>query len=476
MSKASVLVVEDDNALREVLSETLQLAGYRVSCAGDGEQALKVLAQQNDIELVVSDVQMKPVDGHALMRAIREDYPALPVILMTAYGTVEKAVNAMRLGAADYLVKPFEADSLVSMVERLVKQAQISRKKVSTNKRQKNINDTFIAVDNRSQEMAQIAKRVACTDVTVMITGESGVGKEVVSRFIHQHSARADGPFVAINCAAIPENMLESVLFGYEKGAFTGAYQSRAGKFEQAQGGTLLLDEVTEMDLGLQAKLLRVLQEREVERLGGRNPISLDVRIIATTNRDFHQLVADGQFREDLFYRLNVFPLNILPLRERLLDILPMAKQLLARYSINADGRTSPSSFSQAAKDVLMNHRWPGNVRELDNVIQRAMILKQGSVIDAADIHFEQSGVLACSGFSNTAFSHSENMPVEETPQIPAKNALSSDLLSHEKELIMSALASRGSRKAAAEKLGISPRTLRYKLARLRDAGVAIPA
>ena len=507
MSKVTVLVVEDDGALREVLSETLQLANFEVHTAQDGKEALQILSRHQNIALVVSDVQMKPMDGNGLMLAMKTEFPSIPIILMTAYGTVERAVNAMRFGASDYLVKPFESASLIAMVSRFTSQSgtkenlknltdsEKASQPTGTNKTRKkskpflssgkqNDND-LIAVDSRSQEMVQVARRVAATDVTVMLTGESGVGKEVVSQFIHQHSLRANGPFVAINCAAIPENMLESVLFGYEKGAFTGAHQAMAGKFEQAQGGTLLLDEVTEMDLGLQAKLLRVLQEREVERLGGRNPIALDVRIIATTNRDFHQVVADGDFREDLFYRLNVFPLTILPLRERVLDVLPLAQRLIERYSsrgINLDqnfnhsGTNSPITLSVAAKDVLVAHPWPGNVRELDNVIQRALILKQGTTIEQKDIHFEQSANAAVmiKNVEKVTVNTRDNI-FEDAPQA-SENALSSDLMSHEKDLIMSAIASRGSRKAAAEKLGISPRTLRYKLARLRDAGVAIPA
>jgi len=266
MNQGTVLVVEDDPSLREVISETLKLAKYHVETAENGQQALEQIGINKDISLLISDVQMQPVDGHELLKCSKSRYPEMPVILMTAYGTIEKAVQAMHAGANDYLVKPFEADTLVDMVGRFIVARNIDA------------DDGLIAVDQRSRETAEVARRVAATDATVMISGESGVGKEVVSRFIHHHSNRSQGPFVAINCAAIPENMLESVLFGYEKGAFTGAYQAKAGKFEQAQGGTLLLDEVTEMDLGLQAKLLRVLQEREVERLGGRNVIPLDVR------------------------------------------------------------------------------------------------------------------------------------------------------------------------------------------------------
>jgi len=490
MNNATILIVEDDSALRDVLSQTLQLSNYQVHTASDGQQALKLLQRYPEITLLVSDVQMQPMDGEALLEKVKLRYPDLPVILMTAYGTVEKAVTAMQHGASDYLVKPFVADTLLEMVQRFVMVTKQSHQQkaagaVAGNQKRATPADSLIAVDVRSREMVEVARRVAATDVTVMITGESGVGKEVVSHYIHQHSARVAGPFVAINCAAIPENMLESVLFGYEKGAFTGAYQSKAGKFEQAQGGTLLLDEITEMDLGLQAKLLRVLQEREVERLGGRKPIALDVRIIATTNRDFHQLVVDGMFREDLFYRLNVFPLNLLPLRERVGDILPLAQRLIERYSTNGQvadvsGKGLPIRLTAAAKDVLVEHPWPGNVRELDNVIQRALILKIGNEIDHVDIHFEPPGYISETTIARSdsaCLSSIDEMENSESNQtIPAKGELSRDLLSHEKDLIMSALASRGSRKAAAEKLGISPRTLRYKLARLRDAGVAIPA
>ena len=285
MSQATVLVVEDDPVLCEVLSETLQLEKYHVLTAANGEDALNYLEKNRGISLLISDVQMQPMDGAELLKLTKARFPELPVILMTAYGTIEKAVQAMHDGANDYLVKPFEASTLVDIVSHYI------TPKIDLN------DDTVIAIDTRSREMMQIAQRVAVTEATVMISGESGVGKEVISRFIHQHSSRSKGPFVAINCAAIPENMLESILFGYEKGAYTGAHQARAGKFEQAQGGTLLLDEITEMDLGLQAKLLRVLQEREVERLGGHKMIPLDIRILATTNRNIHQEVSDGKFR-----------------------------------------------------------------------------------------------------------------------------------------------------------------------------------
>jgi two-component system response regulator FlrC len=321
----------------------------------------------------------------------------------------------------------------------------------------------LVAQDARTRELAALAVRVAASDVSVMIGGESGTGKEVLARHIHRHSGRANDSFVAINCAAIPENMLEAILFGYEKGAFTGAYQSRAGKFEQAQGGTLLLDEISEMDLGLQAKLLRVIQENEVERLGGGEIIALNVRILATTNRKLIEEVRAGRFREDLYYRLNVFPINLPPLRERPDDIMALARELILRHS-PADPLPE---LTPHAEQKLLSYNWPGNVRELENVIQRALILKSGSCIDSTDIFLE---------------SHDDDAaPVVDAstdtrPAMPASGGqLGNDLRLRERALIMEALeAGNGSRKEAAQRLGISARTLRYKLARLRDAGLGI--
>lgn len=317
----------------------------------------------------------------------------------------------------------------------------------------------LVACADVSRRMVELARRVAASDCTVLISGESGTGKEVLARFIHCNSPRAEQPFVALNCAAIPENMLEAMLFGYERGAFTGAHAAHAGKFEQANNGTLLLDEVTEMPLGLQAKLLRVLQEREVERLGSRHPIALDVRVLATTNRSLRAEVAAGRFREDLYYRLNVFPLMLSPLRERRDDVLPLAMRLLTLRS--KPGARIPALSADAAHRLL-TYPWPGNVRELDNVMQRALILVNGSVIEPHHIQYE------CELQPSFA-------PAVATRSDAA--ALSDSLESTERTLILDALrASNGNRRAVAERLGISPRTLRYKLARLRDAGVEVPA
>lgn len=461
MMQGSVLVVEDDLSLQEALCDTLQLAGFPVVAASDGNAAIDVLSRHGaEVRMVVSDVQMKPMDGHLLLKKIKSAHPDLPVVLMTAYGTIQKAVDAMREGAADYLVKPFDAEVLVNMVSRFMHEpAALSSEDV-------------VAEDVQTRELMSLAARVARTDATVMISGESGTGKEVFARFIHRQSERRDGAFVAINCAAIPENMLEAVLFGYEKGAFTGAYQANAGKFEQANGGTLLLDEISEMDLGLQAKLLRVLQEREVERLGGRKVIELDVRVLATTNRSLREEVAAGRFREDLFYRLSVFPLHLTPLRERTRDILPLAERLIGRHW--PPGTPLPQ-LTDGARQRLLAHAWPGNVRELDNVIQRALILKGGESIEADHICVvaDQRPAMATVPVRNAAVAPAESGAAGGM----GDGGLGDGLRDREYSLIIDALQSvNGSRKAAAERLGISPRTLRYKLARMREDGIEVPA
>lgn len=434
----TVLVVEDDRGLAEALADTLDVAGYQARVAHNAAQALSALEEASP-DLVVSDVHMPGMDGHALLRTLKTRDPELPVLLMTAYASVPKAVEAMRAGAADYLVKPFEAAALVSAVGHHIRpQADVVRAPV--------------AEDPRSRELFALAARVARSEATVLILGESGSGKEVLARYIHDRSLRAAGPFVAVNCAAIPENMLEATLFGWEKGAYTGAVRAGAGKFEQAQGGTLLLDEISEMDPNLQAKLLRVLQEREVERLGSERVIALDVRVLATTNRDLHEAVREGRFREDLYFRLAVFPLRALALRERPGDILPLAQHALARAA-RAAGRTPPQLAPQAA-ERMRRYAFPGNVRELDNLMQRALILQPGDCIGPDALVFEQ--------------------PAPPPPEVPALDGLNGELREREYHLIAEALRV-GSRKAAAQKLGISERTLRYKLARMRAEGFALP-
>lgn len=446
MTEHNILVVEDDAGLREALVDTLSLAGYHCIEADSGEAALLSLKDRS-VDIVVSDVQMGGMSGLSLLKSIKNLHANLPVLLMTAYGTIDDAVQAMQDGACNYIAKPFAPQVLLNMVSQYIPPEVVNK------------NDPIVA-DKHSLELLTLAKKVASTEASVMILGPSGSGKEVLAQYVHNHSKRSTSPFVAINCAAIPENMLEATLFGYEKGAFTGAIQACPGKFEQAQGGTILLDEITEMDLGLQAKILRVLQEREVERLGGRKTISLDVRVVATSNRDLKEAVADGIFREDLYYRLNVFPLTWLPLAQRVDDIFVLAQHLLSRHSQN-NGESTPE-ISAAARSKLNAYHWPGNVRELDNVIQRALILHSNNIIEASDLLIEN--------FETSLAKQPEQKQATD-------EKLGNELKLQEHQIILDTLqACHGSRKAVAERLGISPRTLRYKIAKMRESGVEIPA
>src|SRR5271163_4967835 len=383
-----VLVVEDDAALREALIDTLGAADLSAISAADAPAALQLLACE-DIGLVISDVHMPGGTGYELLSSIKRLRPYLPVVLMTAYGTVAQAVAAMREGATDYIVKPFDAQALIEMARRQLAQRVMP-------------ND-LVAVDPESKRVVSLARKIAENEATVLITGESGTGKEVYARFIRDHSPRSGKPFVAINCAAIPENMLEATLFGHEKGAFTGALGAHAGKFEQAQHGTLLLDEISEMDLGLQAKILRVLQEREVERLGSSRTINLDVRLIATSNRDLPEEVRAARFRADLYYRLNVMSLKLPALRERRGDILP-----LARRAVQACARAGQAalSLSADAERKLLSHDWPGNARELNNIVQRAAWLAAGGRIDAADLDTGANDAPAPAATANAVAAH----------------------------------------------------------------------
>ncbi|QIE88999.1 sigma-54-dependent response regulator transcription factor FleR [Pseudomonas nitroreducens] len=464
---AKVLLVEDDRALREALCDTLSLGGHDFIAVDCAEAALPAL-EKDAFSLVISDVNMPGMDGHQLLGLIRKRYPQLPVLLMTAYGAVDRAVDAMRQGAADYLVKPFEPRALLELVARHALGA------VSAS-----AGEGPVALEPASQQLLELAARVARSDSTVLISGESGTGKEVLAQYIHQQSPRVGKPFVAINCAAIPDNMLEATLFGHEKGAFTGAIAAQPGKFELADGGTILLDEISEMPLALQAKLLRVLQEREVERVGARKPISLDIRVLATTNRDLLGEVAAGRFREDLYYRLSVFPLAWRPLRERPADILPLAERLLAKYARKMNH--APVTLADCARAALLTHPWPGNVRELDNAIQRSLILQQGGQVLAADLCLTSPIGLAPRPVLS-AVPASAPPPVSACVDIPSVAStevgqLGEDLKRREFQMIIDTLRSeRGRRKEAAERLGISPRTLRYKLAQMRDAGMDVEA
>lgn len=449
MKQLDILLVEDDQSLQLAIQDSLQQAGYSVVAASDGVTAVQCL-EEYAVRIVISDVRMKPVDGLVLLKQLKQRFPELPVLLMTGYGSVDQAVQAMRHGAVDYLTKPFEMQTLLDKVAQSMAPEMKGTGLETTD-------------DTGMQGIVALAGRVAKSDLTVLIQGESGTGKEVLARFIHRNSQRHSGPFVAINCAAIPENMLEAMLFGYEKGAFTGAQQATAGKFEQAQGGTLLLDEISEMNIGLQAKLLRVLQEKEVERLGGRKTIALDVRVLATTNRNLRESVQKGDFREDLLYRLNVFPLTIPPLRQRTADIVPLAQTLMARHW--QGGRESPC-LSDVAQQRLLAYPWPGNVRELENVIQRALILMNGHDLTEEHLIMETQMDDPAAAMEPVLMGHSNQ-----------DASLTEGMRTVEDKLILKTLReANGSRKTTADRLGISPRTLRYKIARMKEAGIAVPA
>ena len=435
-----ILVVEDDTTLRTALCDTLKAAQFSVLEASNGQSALTVLSNEQ-VDVVISDVQMPAMDGNALLDNVVSLWPSTPLVLMTAYAEISAAVSAIHRGAVDYLVKPFEAKTLIDLVSRLVSATKQT---------------AVVAQDPKTLALMGFVSRVAASEANVMITGESGSGKEVFARMVHDQSNRCNAPFVAINCAAIPESMLEAVLFGHEKGAFTGATQSQQGKFELANKGTLLLDEISEMDLSLQSKLLRVLQEKEVERLGSHTVIKLDLRVLATSNRNLVEEVAAGRFREDLYYRLNVIPLAVPPLRERSEDILPLANFFLEKY---AAGRAC--KFADSAKMAILRHTWPGNIRELENVVQRALVMQVGASITEEDLCFSQIP----GGQQGQSVTDSGT---EKKSEIGLKG--------NEQSLILEVLREeRGSRKDTAERLGISPRTLRYKLAKFKELGVEVP-
>jgi len=371
----TVLVVDDEQAMREFLAVLLEKEGHNVMTASDGEQALRMVGEQ-PVDLVISDVRMPKVHGIALLTGIRAQHPHLPVILITAYASSDSTIQAMQLGADDYLTKPFRLDELRLVVEKALarrkkrQQDQASEPAVPEAPRLEGI----IGRSPKMVELYKLISKIAGLDSTVLITGESGTGKELVARTIHCASPRTDHPFLAINCAAIPDQLLESELFGHVKGAFTGAVSHKAGLFEVAHRGTVLLDEVAEMSPGLQVKLLRFLQWRTFRRVGGTEDVEVDVRLIASTNKDLGKAIADGGFREDLFYRLNVIPIHLPPLREREQDIPLLANSLLVQCSLRQ--QRGPASISPEAMEVLVRYPWPGNVRELENVIERAVALE----------------------------------------------------------------------------------------------------
>lgn len=455
MSIAKILVVEDDSKLQEALVDTLELNEFEVVAVGSAEDAL--VALDDEIAMVFTDIRMDGMNGYDLMKKIRAIKPYLPIVLMTAYGTVEQAVDAMKSGAVDYILKPFEADILVEKAKAYFY-------------RDASLEEDFVVADAATIQLKTMAQKVAESDASVMISGESGTGKEVLARFIHNHSKRHQMPFVAINCAAIPDNMLEAILFGYEKGAFTGAMKAMPGKFEQAQGGTIFLDEIGEMKPDLQAKLLRVLQEREVERIGSTKTVRLDVRVLSASNVDMKKAIANGDFREDLFYRLNVFPMKLPPLRERPKDIAAITERLLQRHCGTL--RVEPMMSAQAMR-MLIQYPWPGNIRELDNVIQRALVMMSGDTIQQQDILLDDE-IVKHEDVVSESDSGIDDEPVAKNTVLEARFE-TTDLKEREVHIILETLkANNGHRQKTAEALNISPRTLRYKLARFKEQGLEV--
>jgi two-component system response regulator HydG len=443
MTKASILVVDDEPNARTALAEILKGEGFAVETAGDGFKALAKMADFGP-DLVLTDLKMPGLDGVELMKKVKEQDAELPVVVMTAFGAVETAVSAMREGAADYLQKPLNSDELLIVLERALERTKL-RRETSELRSQLRERYSFENIVGSSPEMQQVFKsvaQIAPSRATVLISGDSGTGKELVAAAIHHRSPRASRPFVRLHCAALAETLLESELFGHERGAYTGADRKREGRFEQADGGTLFLDEIGEISLATQVKLLRVLQEREFERVGGNQSIHVDVRVIAATNRDLKEMVAAGRFREDLYYRLNVINLTLPSLRQRPSDIPALAMHFLKRYA-EENGKTV-SSISDGALALLANHPWPGNVRELENVIERAVVIAEGNTLEP---HHLPSDFVAASRRGGAL-------------QIPG--ATMDEI---ERYAIMKTLESvGGSTSRAAELLGISVRKIQYKL------------
>jgi len=449
-----ILIVEDEDKLRRVLSLHLQGEGFETDEARTAEEALPLADRAG---LVLTDLRLPTVDGLTLMERLRLTAPATPVVVMTAYGSVEVAVEAMKRGAADFLPKPFSLDHLMTVVRKVMEVKTLREENVRLKEElgHRYAFDNIIGRGGKMREILASVERVAPTRTTVLLCGESGVGKDLIARAVHFHSPRAKHPFVKINCTAIPENLMESELFGYEKGAFTGAAQSKPGKFEQADTGTVFLDEIGDVTPSIQVKLLRVLQEREFERLGSNKTKSIDVRVIAATNVDLQRAIEEGNFREDLYYRLNVFPMTIPPLRERREDVAFLAEHFLERFAAQ-QGRAR-LRLSAEAQSKLVQYDWPGNVRELENVIERALVLAGGDVLREDDIRLDHAPRRG-SGNGGAAMVNGGDGFLPEGVSLDQ----------HEQQLIREALRrSAGNKSQAARLLGLSRNALRYRLAQM---------
>lgn len=447
MKNFSILIVDDEDAQRNVLKGYLEKKGFRIFSASSGTEGIRNV-KDNVIDIVLSDFKMPDKTGLEVLEEVKKINPEISFVILTAYGTIENAVKAMRLGAFDYISKPVDLDELDLMIERIIEnknlksEIQILRDQL----KEKFKIDSFISHSPKMEEVLSVASRAADSKATVLITGESGTGKEVLAKSIHYVSSRKDKPFVAVNIPALPETLLESELFGHEKGAFTGADKSKKGRFELADGGTIFLDEIGDIPINLQVKLLRVLQEHQIERLGSTENINIDVRIIAATHQNLEQKIKDGSFREDLYYRLNIVSLNIPPLRERREDILPLIDHFANKYS--KENNRPVLSLSKEAVDVLIKYSFPGNVRELENVIERAVVLSRGDAIGLNDLPNVVKG-----------FKAEKEIPVNEDA------SLIEQVEELEKKLIYDALTkASGNQSQAGRMLGLTERNLRYKM------------
>ncbi len=437
--KTKVLVADDEAIVRESLRDWLDDVGHQVLTAENGPQALEIIRKEKPAVLI-TDLVMPGMDGIEVMKKARELLPGIEVIIITAYGSIPTAINAIREGAYDYIEKPFCPERAEILIEKLMEHRRLREENIALHQKleERYRFENIVAKSSRMQQVIEVIKMVAKSNATVLITGDTGTGKELVARAVHSQSYRRDRPFVAVSCAALPESLLESELFGHEKGSFTGAYAQKKGKFEAADGGTLFLDEIGEMSANIQVHLLRVLEEKEFNRVGGNEPVKVDVRVISATNVDMKEAIAQGKFREDLYYRLNVVNIELPPLRERTEDIPLLAEHFLKGFAL--ENQKEIAGFSPEATDFLLKHDWPGNVRELENAIERAVILAQNSVIEAADL------------------SQQELMPAGSTS--PAKN-----LKQVEEKHIQDVLAkARGNYTEAARILGISRMTLYNKI------------
>ena len=444
MKKPLILLIDDDDSLRRVMEFSLTEAGYKVQTAASGEKGL-VLFETCPFDAVITDITMPGMSGMDVIAKIHQRDEALPVLVITAYGTIENAVEAMKKGAFDYITKPFNRDELRLALDRALKMRRLEKENVEL---RAEITDRYrfqniVGSSQKIKDVLEMAGRVAASEASVLITGESGTGKELLAKGIHYNSSRADGAFVAVNCAAIPAQLIESELFGHVRGAFTGAVKDREGKFELATGGTLFLDEIGDLRVELQAKILRALQERQVDRVGGRHPVPVDVRIIASTNKDIERAVKEGSFREDLYYRLSVITLHMPPLRERRDDIPILVQHFLEKFN-----KVSEVGVDHEALALLTSYAWPGNVRELENSIERASVLKRGNTITPGDLpdKLKKEKSIVDSIILN----------------LPDEGIALEDL---EKSLIIKALEKhKGNQTRAAEYLGITRPTLIYRM------------